>query len=339
MKKLNFLFLLCLVSCSYGVKEKGGDVNYSYNPNLPFSSEDLHKRAPDYVKTSQRDPYVGKNKDLFAPAMPDIKKIGIISFEALIQPTFGGTAGQNSIYMSPAGKQIMTENLLSVWEQTLGVLGKDITYVKVAKINHAKTSAKYGNDVTDHVQVKRSKLMPDDIFYVEKGKKTNYTALLNPRGMRDFSMLLVPAYQMMGGPKFSETQKHYINEVCKELGLDGVLVVYSDLDWSVRDYDKDKKADVSEELRIQISASLILPFSNYHNRLDLTGHKGIKPQHNITYRAYDTDVKVNVVITVPEEDKNFSSVEKNLLTPMMDVYTQLTQMIVLSLRDDMKKTY
>lgn len=340
MKKLNFLFLLFLVSCSMGVTETGGEGHYEYNPLLPYSSEDLSRRSNDYVTTAVRDPIEGKLDELFAPNMPDIKKIGIISFEGMIQSTFGGLAPQDSVYMSVPGKQIMVESFLKIWEQSLGVLGKDIDYVKVAKINSSKVSKNYGLDVTDHVLVKRNTLMPDDIFYVNKGKSTSYIALVNPRGMRDLSMLLVPAYQLMAGPKFTEAQKHYVNELCKELALDGVLVVYSSVEWTTKGTDKHKgDKDISEEAKLSVSASLLIPYSQYHERLDKLKFKGIKPQKNTSYRTYSSEVRIPLTITVSEEDKNFETIEKNILIPVMDVYTQLTQMIISRLDADIKKTF
>ncbi|MFY7993524.1 MAG: hypothetical protein ACOVP4_09555 [Bacteriovoracaceae bacterium] len=340
MKIFLLSFLFIFMSCSIGVKETGGDGLYLYNPVLPYSSEDLQRRAPEFVKTARRDPSEGKLDELFAPSMPDIRKIGVISFEGMIQPTFGGLATQDSVYMSAAGKQIFTENLLRIWEQSLAVLGKDLTYVKVAKMNQAKTSARYGLDVNDYVLVKRNNLMPDDIFYVKKGKTTTSTALMNPRGMRDLSMVLVPAYQLMGGPKFSEAQKHYVNELCKEMGLDALLVIYSNIEWTARGVDKHKNdQDIPEEARLKVEASLIVPYSNYHARLDQLKFNGIKPQQTVTYRAYSTDVRIPVTITLEEEAQNFTTIEKNILAPVMDVYTQLTQMIISRMHDDVKKTF
>lgn len=341
MMKLTHLFLLIfLASCAFGVKETGGDGQYSYNPLLPYSSEDIARRSHDYVKTSVKDPSEGKLDELFDAKMPDIKKIGIISFEGLIQPTFGGLSTQNSVYMSAAGKQIMVENFLRIWEQSLSVLGKDIEYVRATKINSANSSKKSGLEVTDHVLVNRSTFMPDDIFYLEKGKNTSYNSLMNPRGMRDLSMLLVPAFQLIGGPKFSDAQKHYINELCQELGLDGVLVVFSDVEWTAKGEDKHKgDKSVSEEALIKLKASLVIPYSNYHKRLDLLKFKGIKPQQNISYRTYSADIRLPLTITVSDEEKNFETIEKNILSPLMDVYTQMTQMIISRLDDDIKKTF
>lgn len=340
MKIINLAFLLILCSCAFGVKESGGDGLYIYRPELAHSSEELAKNAHEYVKTSMKDPSVGKMEELFAPGMPAIKRIGIISFEALIQPTYGGVAPENSVFLSASGKQLMVESFLKVWEQSLGVLGKDFSFIKTVKIDNAKTSQQYGTDVTDHIKVNRSHYMPDDIFYLNKGKLTTYTALVNPRKMRDLSLLLVPAYELMGGPKFSDAQKHYVNELCKELKLDGVLVIFNDVEWSVKGVDKysDNK-DIPEEAKIKISASLVLPFSNYHHRLDLMKYKGEKPQQSITYRDYKTSVRIPLTLSVAEEEKNLTTIEKNLLTPVMDVYVQLTQMIISELSDDMKKTY
>jgi hypothetical protein len=340
MKMFHLILLFLIASCSFGVRKTGGDGLYEYNPEVPYSSEDLARRSHDYVTTEVRDPAEGKLEELFATNMPDIKKIGIISFEGMIQSTFGGLAPQDSVYMSESGKQILVESLLKVWEQSLSVLGKEITYVKAAKVISAKTSKKYGLDVTDHVLVKRSTLMPDDIFYVNKGKSTTYVALVNPRGMRDLSMVMVPAYQLMAGPKFSDAQKHYVNELCKELGLDAVLVVYSNIEWTTKGIDKHKgNKDISEEAKLSVNASLLIPYSQYHERLDKLKFKGIKPQKNTSYRTYSTEVRIPLVITIPEEEKNFDVIQKNIVSPVMDVYTQLTQMIISRLNADIKKTF
>src|SRR5690606_32370507 len=147
------------------------------------------------------------------PGQNPLKRVGIVIFESMIQPTRGGLAGNDLVYLSEAGKQLLTEKLLSVWEEVFGIVAPRLDYVSLNTIKKAPSFNKYGAAEKDYVLSSRAALAPDDIFFLNAGRKTTTTTLLNPRGARDMSFVLVPATELMSGPKWSEHQKHFLNDV------------------------------------------------------------------------------------------------------------------------------
>lgn len=331
------LGLLLISSCGFGVVKKGGDKAYTYNPLQTYKTEELKTLAPEVVETSTRNPQQGELKDLFSSKQPGIKRVGIMVFESSIQPTRSGLAGDDHIYLSAQGKQLLTERLLSIWEQSFNVLNPDVEYVKVSQIKKAKTFKLDGSDVTDEILGKRTALNPDDIFYLPKGKTTTSSTILNPRGMRDFSLALVPATELMSGPKFSEHAKHSVNDLARELNLDAVIIVMSDLHWTSAHTDKHSGEVFPEQAVVGIKSSILVPLSKYHERLKNLGEKRIFPSTTIAFRTYEAVVKTPVVITVPDEKKNFEYIEAELIKPMLKTYNDLAQMVELQMAQDFKE--
>lgn len=290
------------------------------------------------VETSHRDPSFGTHEEIFGKNQPPLKRIGIIVFESRIQPTYDGLAGHNMIYLSEAGKQIMTENLLRIWEESIRILSPELDYVTSARIKKAPSFAKYGLAENDYVKSSRTSLAPDDIFFLEKGKKTTTSTVINPRGMRDVSFLLVPASELMGGPKWSEHNKHFLNDVAKDLKLDAAIVIMSDLSWTAAHTDKHSGEVIPEEIRVKIRASTLIPLSGYHTRLENIKNSH-KPNVTLAYKTYSSELKVPALLSVPEESKNFDTIEKELLSPMLKTYKDLSQMTLIRITEDLKKTW
>lgn len=61
-------------------------------------------------------------KELFGPKQNPIKRVGIITFESMIQPTWNGIAAHDKIYLSKSGKQLLTEELLKIWDEALSYI-------------------------------------------------------------------------------------------------------------------------------------------------------------------------------------------------------------------------
>lgn len=330
--------LFVLASCSMGAIKEGGEKPYVYDVRSEYTSEDLIELSPKVVSSTHREPIKGKLDTLFGKGQKPLKRIGIVVFETQIQPTLEGLARGNQIYLSEQGKQVMTENLLRMWEMSEKILTPELDYVSTHHIKKSKKFYEYGLPEDDFVKSKRSTYSADDIFYLESGRKTTTTTIVNPRGMRDVSFLLVPAYDLMGGPKWSEHNKHFINDVAKELKLDAVLIIMSELKWTAAHKDKFSDDFVPEEATIKIKASTLLPLSEYHDRLGKTGDTE-KPGVNLCYRTYESEIKIPVFISVPEEMKNFNTIEQELLGPVMKTYKDLSQMTLLRITDDLKKTW
>ena len=162
---------------------------------------------------------------------------------------------------------------------------------------------------------------------------------LNPRGMRDLSLALVPASELMQGPKFSEHMKHAVNDLCRELNLDAVLIVMSELSWSASRIDKHSGEIIPEEVKVMLKATTLVPFSSYHQRLQKLGEKRDLPNHNVAYRSYEATLKIPVLISIAESDQKFDHIQKELLDPMLKTYNDLMQMMELQIITDMKKTH
>jgi hypothetical protein len=330
--------LLILASCSMGAVKSGGEKPYVYDVRSEYTSEDLIELAPKVITTSQRDPSKGKLDTLFGKNQKPLKRIGIIVFETQLQSTREGLSRGNLIYMSEQGKQIMTENLLRMWEMSERVLTPDLDYVPTYKMKKSRKFYEYGLAEDDFVKAKRTNYAPDDIFYIESGRKITTTTIVNPRGMRDMSFMLVPAYELMGGPKWSEHNKHFVNDVAKELNLDAVLLIMSEIEWTAAHKDKFKDDFVPEEATIKIKASTLIPLSSYHERLEKIGSTE-KPGLTLCYRSYESEMKIPVFISVPQELKNFDTIEHELISPVMKTYKDLSQMTLLRITEDLKKTW
>jgi hypothetical protein len=333
-----FIGLFLLSSCSLGVTKNGGERAYVYDVRTQYSVPELRELSSQVVATMARDPKKGKLVDLFSKNQAPIKRVGILVFESELQPTRSGLSNADKIFLNEQGKQLLTEKLLSVWEQSFPILGEGIEYVNVSKIKHAKAFKADGFAVEDYIKSKREALAPDDIFYLPIGKKTATRTILNPRGMRDLSLALVPASDLMSGPKFSEHAKHTLNEVAKELNLDAMLIVMNRIHWTASHVDKKSGEILPEELVIKLEASTLIPLSKYRERMNALGHTRDIPSTTIAYRTYETILKTPVLISVPDEQQNFATIEKELLTPVFKIYKDLAHMLQISIVEDIKKT-
>lgn len=331
--------LFLLTSCSLGVTKKGGEKTYVYDVKHEYSVEELKTLAPEIIVTSQRDPQNGKLDDLFSQKQAPLKRIGILVFETIIQPTRSGLANEDRVFLTAAGKQIWTEKLLSQWEQSLPILGTDaIEYVKVSVIKKAKSFQLDGMDVTDEVLSKRDILDPDDIRFVAKGKLSTSTSLLNPRGMRDLSLALVPASELMSGPKFSEHAKHTVNDVAKELKLDALIIVMTDINWTASHTDKHSGEFFPEVANIHIKSSVLVPLSSYHARLKQLGETRVLPKTTVAFRTYESTLKIPVNISIADEELNFDYIQNELVAPVTKTYNDLAHMLQMQMVSDLKKT-
>ncbi len=334
-----FFILFLSASCSLGVVKKGGTEPYLYDVHSDYTVQDLEELAPKIVETKKRDPQFGKESDLFDKKLPDIKRIGILIFESSVQPTRSGLSDENKIYLTDQGKQLLTESFLTVWDQSFPLLGEGLDYVATKKMKKSKALHGYGVAVEDHIKSKRYAMAPDDIFYLPAGKNTTTTTVLNPRGMQDVSFVLVPATELMMGPKFSEHNKHFLNEVVKELKLDAAIIILSEASWTASHWNKHSGEFVPEELAVKISSSILLPFTAYHDRLKVIGIKDQQPNTTICYRAYEAQVKVPVLISVPAENENFETIQTELLSPLGKSYKDVAQMVMVRMIHDLKLTH
>lgn len=335
----SILFLIFLSSCAVAIVNKsGGDKAYQYLPEKEYSTQDLKELTPALVTSSEREPRLGKLKDLFGKNQKALKRVGVIVFESQIQPTREGLAKKNEIYLSEQGKQLITEKYLRIWEESFKFLGTGLEYVSTSQVKKAPSFNQYGMVQDDYIKSNKVAIAPDDIFFLDSGKKTTMVTTLNPRGMRDMSFVLVPAYELMGGPKWSEHNKHFINDVSKELNLDAVIVVMSEVSWTAAHTDKHSGEYFAEEMKLNLKSSVLVSLSNYHGRLKNL-NLNETPGHTICYKSYESLIKIPVEINVPKEKKNFETIEAQILSPMMKSYKDLSQMMIMQIVEDLKKTH
>lgn len=333
-----FIGLVFLASCSTKVVKTGGEGVYTYDAGRDYSVDELKSLAPQVVEITRRDPPEGKLDALFGKGRKPLKRFGILIFETQIQPSRGGLASEDRVFLSEQGKQLLTERMLKVWEESITTLAPDLDYLTSVRLKKAKAFHQFGLSENDYVRAKRTSLAHDDIFFLPKGAKTATTTTLNPRGMRDMSLAFVPAVELMGGPKWSEQHKQFVNEVMKELKLDAVVIVMSEASWTAARIDKHSGEPVPEEIKLRVAASTLTSLSDYRERALQIGLKDV-PGINVCYRAYEGKIRIPARISVPESEQSFETIEKEVLNPMLSAYKDLTIMTVEQLTGDLRKTF
>jgi hypothetical protein len=102
---MKWFVLLFLFSCSMGTIKEGGERTYTYDLLSEYDREELVRLSSELVVTSRREPRFGKLEKLFAKTQAPLKRVGILTFESVIQPTRDGLAGKNLVYLSESGKE------------------------------------------------------------------------------------------------------------------------------------------------------------------------------------------------------------------------------------------
>src|SRR5690606_33212156 len=161
--------------------------------------------SQDVVTSYQRDPRQLTWEEAF-PSKKAIKSTSTLSFETIIQPTRSGISGSDKVYLSPKGKQLLTEKLLSVWEEAYTTVVNDETnYLHMRKIfDDFSIHSQYGTGVKNYGGTFQEGLEKEDVFLAERGKRLSALALFQPHFSRVLPLLLVPGNQLFGGPRGNE---------------------------------------------------------------------------------------------------------------------------------------
>jgi hypothetical protein len=336
--RASLLFTLCLIiGCAIHVINEGGNESFSLQKMTKLDSEERLLYAQSVVSRLRRDPPLIRLKDFLEGYDDQLKKIGILVFETQLQATRSGLTNDRNVFLSEKGKQKLTIEFFHYWLNQLKLELPEKTFVGLKEIKKTESFSTSGSPQEDYVLKSRKDLNSNELFYLPSGKKVTPITTLNVPGMRDLSSLLVPATEFLATAKFSEHQKHWINDVSKELELDAVIVVRIDVDWTRGGVDKRTKEKINEEMKFNIESALLVPWNRYHK----VGHR-IKPKEDfpkvtISLGHYVVKANLPVVISVDEKEETFETVSKNILLPLKQGVENISQLLILKMASDLRQ--
>lgn len=344
---MKYFFLLCLItlsgfftSCAHKVVQDGGQVAFDYDAFKNMAPEERLTYAQTVVRRERRNPEGVELEDLAQQPAGKIKKIAIVLFETQIKASRSGLANERNIYLSESGKQALTESFYRTFEFELKKLSLPMALEWVSKeeLEGSRAFRGYGSVYRDFMLNRSKKLSDLDVFWKKGGEKIPETSLLLPANMQDISLMYVPAYELMGGAKSSEHQSHWVNDLCKELGLDAVVVASISADWSRGGVDKRTKAVVPENMIITAEATVLYPWSTHHKILEAQ-KKSISHKRNMALAAYSSKAEVPVTITLPPEQETFEVAMKNVIFPLTVHTESLLSLLAQRMVADIYQTY
>jgi hypothetical protein len=307
------IILSLLVSCSHMVRTDGGSTKLHISEFQKMSPEEMPTFAQLTVKKESRDPDGVSLNEIKKDPTGKIKRIGVILFESEIQPSRSGLASERNVYLSVRGKQILTEFFANKFNFDLMRLSNPfgVEWVSTHELQNSKAYRSYGSIYPDYILRSSDSLTAADAFWKSGGERIPETTLVLPHNAQDTSILLVPSYELMSGPKPSQHQHHWINDICKELGLDAVVVASLEASWQRAGVDKRTKVVRNEEMNLSFKASLIYPWSTHHQILEKK-NKATFYKSNIPLAAYSIDHIEPIVLSVESSQETFETAEKNI---------------------------
>lgn len=333
-------FLLSLVSCGT-TRVDGGQTAFDPQTYLGLDPENHVVYGQAVVKREQRDPEGITLDQLVHSKRGKIKKVGLVLFETQYQPSRSGLAAHGrNIYLSARGKQLLAEETWSFWDKRLRAQsGEEIAWVKRADLLKAKAFRAYGSEMDDLILSKKLKLSDEDVFWKNGGQSIDALSLVLPRGYQDVTILYIPAMDMMGGAKLVEHQKHWVNDICAELGLDAVLLVGSKAEWTQGGEDKRTHEKIPEQMKLSLEASLMYPLGTYLAAVEEVRGAGTTVQKKAApFAYYSVRTEFPVTVTVGPEYENFATIQSNLLTPFETNYQALAELMIGRILTDIRST-
>lgn len=335
---LRIFFLLILTSCTLGSSRFGGKNSYHYDPSYNYTSHDLLNLSRDIVTAYQRDPRQLSWDKAFTKKHP-IKKTSTFSFESIVQPTRAGIAGFDKIYLSPKGKQILSEKLLAVWEEALTTVSHPgMTYLAMKELfNDYELHGKHGLGVKSFGGTFQDGLENDDIFFKKRGKSLSSLALFSPSFTRDLSLLLVPAYQLFGGPRGNEFQKYYLAETFEKYNFDAVFSVMVEIDWQASRVDKITQQSIHERATLKLKVTPLISYKEFTQRLIAEGINSDRDVPNLNWGAYESSIQIPIQLDSLNEQSTLEEIDRVLLRPIFKTYTDMCVMMAHRISQDFKR--
>lgn len=327
--------VLFAVACGH-VRTDGGQANFDSSTYQSLAPADQATYAQTVVKREERDPEGITLKQLVESPQGQIKKVAVILFETQFQSSITGLAvtGDN-VYLSERGKQILAQETREYWFHALKQV--PVSVVPPKELQKSPAYRSYGSVVDDLSLQHRPKLTEEDAFWKKGGQTIPTGVVVLPPNEQDVSVLYIPASEMMIIPKMVEHQKHWVNDICKELQLDAVILVTSTASWTQGGKDKRTQEVIPEEMEISLGAAVLYPFNRYQAAGEKLGKKDL-PKKSIPLAVYSVKTKFPVTITVPESEHNFKTTEKNILIPFRSTYRVLTDLVIDRMVTDVRET-
>ncbi len=337
---MKLLSLLILVSCAHQVVQDGGQLAFDYDAYKNMAPEERLTYAQTVVKRERRNPEGIDLENINQFKIAKIQKIGVVLFETQLKPTRSGLASDRNIYLSESGKQSLTESFYRTFEFELKKISRTMAleWVSRDELEASKAFRSYGSIYKDYMFNRSKKISDLDVFWKKGGERIPETSLLLPANMQDVSLMYVPAYELMGGAKSSQHQHHWVNEICKELKLDAVVVVSLSADWFRGGVDKRSKEVIAERMDIKLESTILYPWSLHHKILNAQ-KKSTSQKRNMALAAYSTQVSIPVTITLNPEAETFEVAMKNVVFPL-NVHTEaLLSLVAQRMVADIYQTY
>jgi hypothetical protein len=337
---LLFLGLTALKSCAHQVVQDGGQVAFDYDDYKNMAPEERLTYAQTVVKRDRRNPEGLELDKISQYSIGKINKIGIVLFETQIKASRSGLASDRNVYLSESGKQALTESFYRTFEFELKKISLPMALEWVSKddLEASRAFRAYGSVYKDFMLNRSKKLSDLDVFWKTGGEKIPETSLLLPANMQDVSLMYVPAYELMGGAKPSQHQHHWVNDLCKELGLDAVVVVSLSADWSRGGLDKRSQALIPEKMDISVESTILYPWGTHHKILEAQ-KKSTNQKRNMPLAAYSAKVSVPVLITVDPAQETFDTAMKNVIFPLTVYGESLLSLVAQRMVADIYQTY
>lgn len=340
MKISLLVSFLALISACGHVRTNGGQADFDPQLYTSLAPNEHTLYAQIVIKREERDPEGMTLEELRHSKSGRINRVGLILFETQFQPSRTGLAVGRNVYLSPRGKQVLAEEAWRFWDQGLRNRSKyiGVSWMTRKELEASLSFRSYGSEQKDFVLTRQHKMNEDDAFWKSGGEEIPMESLVLPSRQQNVSILFIPATEMMMGPKMSEHQKHWVNDICKANSLDAVLLVSSSASWAQGGKDKRSGEVIPEEMKIDIQSSLLYPFSKYHQAAALVKGLDLLPKKNVPLATYTVKTKVPVNITIPVEEQNFANIEKNILVPFRATYQALSALMIERVIQDLYDT-
>jgi hypothetical protein len=336
---MKWLIFLSLVACSSVLyRLDGGGEKFDLTTYQTLSS-DLHPTYAQLVVEreirSEQDKHV---ENFLKSKEAALYRLGVAIVEAEWQPTLSGLAFEDQFYLSNRGKQILTHEIYEEFLNSLTQLGLKFGFSVLThdEVIESDSLKKFGSPYPDYVLEEDRLLTNLDFFFLKKGKAIDSASRVMPRGMQDLSLLKVSAFDLMSGPKPTQHQHHWVNELCEENNLDGIILLNLKAEWKTKDSktNSNKKNDDIYSLFMSAHASILYPWSKLNKTVKVNTQL---PKLNVPLALY----KIHHELVLGQElrvNPEMKIGQLKLLTPLKENQKAFVNLIAQRMATDIMQT-